>query len=153
MGRSQSSQGHFPPPLSGHKTRNIPGALHISYKIKCPPGYLIRDKELFYHPQVPFDTMVKGGDITVELPEGKKISITIEPFTPSGKVFRIKGKGLPVASVNYDFMGKRYLDVALGDFYIVPHVYVPQSLNEQQEKMMHSAAETGLFENETKPLK
>lgn len=150
MGRSQSSQGHFPPPLSGRTTRNIPGALHIKYKIKCPPDYIIRDKELFCQPKVPFDTMVKGGDISVELPEGKKISITLQPFTPSGKVLRIKGKGLPVASVKYDFMGHRYLEVALGDFYISPHVYIPTSLTEEQENAMKLAAESGLFTDATK---
>ncbi len=43
---------------------------------------------------LPLETAVIGGKVTAETFEGK-ISLTIPPGTDSGKMFRIKGKGLP----------------------------------------------------------
>ena len=93
--------------------------------------------------------MVSGGKIAVELPDGKKSALTLKPHTQSGKKFRMKSKGLPVAKVGHDFMGRRYTQVSMGDFYVVPQVLVPKELTQEQIQAMDSAAKAGLF-GETK---
>ena len=150
MIHTQASAGNFPPPIQGIKTRNIPGKLIIKYKIITPPDYEVVGQDIYHYPRLPFDLMVNGGKATVELPSGKKSSLTIKPHTPSGKKFRMKFQGLPFLKIKQDFQMRRYSETISGDFYVVPHVFVPESLTEVQIQAMEDAAGTGLFRDETK---
>ena len=44
---------------------------------------------------VPLLAMVLGGEVEVPMITGKKVALKLPPETENGKVFRLKGKGMP----------------------------------------------------------
>lgn len=72
-------------------------------------------------------TMLLGGEVRIGLLDGKKITLSIPPDTPNGKVFRLTGQGMP----NLRNPGVR------GDLYIIAETVLPAPL---------SATERDLFE-------
>ena len=71
----------------GHK-----GDLYVAIKV-IPNNLFERDgRDLYFEAPIPFETAVLGGTINVPSLESK-ISLKIPPYTQTGKIFRIKGKG------------------------------------------------------------
>ena len=75
-----------------------PGALAgdalLTLVIRQGGKYEIRGVDLRLEVDLPLETAVKGGKVAVETMDGK-ISLTVPAWTTSGKIFRLKGKGLP----------------------------------------------------------
>ncbi|MGI9400867.1 MAG: DnaJ C-terminal domain-containing protein [Rhizobiaceae bacterium] len=71
-----------------------PGDALVTVKFKPHPKYVIEGNDLRQSCDLPLPTAVLGGKFAVETLDGK-ISLTIPPWTNSGKVFRLKGWGLP----------------------------------------------------------
>ena len=63
----------------------------------------------------------------IELPnlKGSKFKVKIEPGTPSGKILRLKGRGIP------EFNG-----ISNGDILIKVNISIPTNLNEEQIKAL-----------------
>ena len=70
-----------------------------------------------------YDTML-GGKISVPTMKGK-ILFPIAAETPNGKVFRIKGKGMPIYNQTNKF----------GDLYIKIEVELPQNLSQKEKEL------------------
>ncbi len=84
---------------------------------------LLRDEnDLIYNLMLDLPTAVLGGAVEVPTLDGKA-RIKIEPGTQPGKIFRLRGKGLP--SVN------RY---GVGDLIVNVTVYIPESLSNDEKK-------------------
>ncbi len=77
---------------------------------------------IHYDLYVNFSEAVLGASKEVETVTGK-VKIKIEPGTQSGKILRLKGKGLPSI--------ERY---GIGDFLIHINVWTPQELNKEQKQ-------------------
>ena len=75
---------------SGRKS----GDVLVSVSIKPHAKYQLKGSDLKMDLTVPLKTAVLGGKIAVETEDGK-LSLNIPVGTSSGKVFRLKGKGLP----------------------------------------------------------
>jgi DnaJ-class molecular chaperone len=73
---------------------SLPGDALITLVIKQSGKFEIRGVDLRTEVELPLKTAVNGGKIAVETLDGK-ISLGVPPWTTSGKVFRLKGKGLP----------------------------------------------------------
>ena len=71
-----------------------PGDALITLVIRQGGKFEIRGTDLRVETDLPLETAVKGGKISVETLDGK-ISLGVPKWTTSGKVFRLKGKGLP----------------------------------------------------------
>lgn len=71
-----------------------PGAALITLVIKDDPVFTREGANLRTTVDVPLKTAVLGGKIAVQTVDGK-LSLNIPSGTGSGKVFRLKGKGLP----------------------------------------------------------
>ncbi len=99
----------------------IPGDLIISIgEIKHP--YLVRDgKNLLYSHYISFPEAALGTYIEIPTIEGKA-RIKIQPGTQSGKVLRLKGKGLP--SLN---------SYGRGDLLVNINVWTPKSLTREEK--------------------
>jgi molecular chaperone DnaJ len=63
-----------------------------------------------------------------------KAKIKVEPGTQSGKVLRLKGKGLP------DING-----YGTGDLLVYINVWTPQKLTKEEERMMETLAKSSNF--------
>ena len=92
---------------------------------EIPHDELTRDGEnVHYDMYVSFPDAVLGN--SVEIPTiGGKAKIKVEPGVQSGKILRLKGKGLP----RIEGYGK-------GDLLVHINVWTPKSLNSEQKKMM-----------------
>jgi molecular chaperone DnaJ len=88
---------------------------------------------LFYDSYVNFVDAALGTSIEVPLVEGKA-KIKVEPGTQSGKVLRLKGKGLP--DVN---------SYGTGDLLVNINVWTPQNLSPEEKKTLEGLRESKNF--------
>jgi len=85
---------------------------------------LIRDgTDLFYNLFLTIPEAILGGSIEVPSLEGK-LKIKIDPGTQPGKIFRLRGKGLP--EVN---------SYGRGDLLVNINVWIPKNLNKEDKKL------------------
>ncbi|QNM86475.1 molecular chaperone DnaJ [Polaribacter pectinis] len=88
---------------------------------------------IHYDLYVNFSEAVLGVSKEVETVTGK-VKIKIEPGTQSGKILRLKGKGLPSI--------ERY---GTGDFLIHINVWTPQELNKEQKQFFEKMSDNENF--------
>ena len=92
---------------------------------------LLRDEnDLIYNLLLSVPTATLGGQVEVPTVNGKA-KVTIAPGTQPGKVLRLRGKGLP--SVN---------GYGTGDLLINIGVYIPETLDKHEKKIMEELAES-----------
>jgi molecular chaperone DnaJ len=95
---------------------------------------LIRDEnDLIYSLYVSIPQAALGASVEVPTVNGKA-KINIEPGTQSGKVLRLRGKGLP------DING-----YGTGDLLVYINLWTPQKLSKEEEKMMESLTKSENF--------
>lgn len=113
-------------------SNSVPGDLLVVIQ-EIEHDYLKREgSNVHYQLFISIPEAVMGVSKEIETVSGK-VKIKIEPGTQSGKVFRLKGKGIP----NLDSYGN-------GDMLVHVNVWTPQHLNKEQkqffEKMMQDEA-------------
>jgi molecular chaperone DnaJ len=89
---------------------------------------------LLYDLYLNFADAALGTDVEIETITGK-VKIKIEPGTQSGKVLRLKGKGIP----NIQGYGK-------GDFLIYVNVWTPQKLSKDEKSILEGLKEAENFQ-------
>ncbi|MDO5446610.1 MAG: molecular chaperone DnaJ [Prevotellaceae bacterium] len=95
-----------------------------------PDKELIRDgNDVIYNLILDFPTAALGGTAEVPVIGGGKVRIKIAPGTQSGKALRLRGKGFP--TVNQYGYGSM-----TGDEIVNITVYVPESLNDDEKKIL-----------------
>lgn len=95
---------------------------------------LVRDgNNLIYEKYISFPQAALGCQIEVPTLEGKA-RITLEAGTQSGKVLRLKSKGLP----NIERYGK-------GDLLVNVNVWTPQNLSKEEKEMMENLMKSENF--------
>ncbi len=83
-----------------------------------------QDANLYYNAFITFSQAALGASI--EIPTlGGKVKIKIEPGTPSGRVVRLRGKGLPVVN-----------GYGRGDLLVSLNVWVPKDLTKEEKKLL-----------------
>lgn len=95
--------------VPGHTT----GDALVALKIRSNSKFLREGVDLRHDTPVDLEVAVMGGKITVETLDGK-LSMKIPAGTNSGKVFRLKGKGLPKKAGGF------------GDLLVVPQIQLPE---------------------------
>jgi len=108
-----------------------PGDLYIKVKILPHPRFQRDGDDLRTTVDVDLYTAVLGGEVEVPTLDGKKVKIKIPPGTQNGKVFRVRGKGMP----KYRRPGE------YGDLYIKVNVKIPQNLTPQQKELFEKLRE------------
>ena len=71
-----------------------PGDILLTLVFKPHAEYRVEGTDLRSEATVPLETAILGGNCSVNTLDGK-VSLKIPPWTNSGKVFRIPGRGLP----------------------------------------------------------
>ena len=95
---------------------------------------LIRDEnDLIYNLLISFPVAALGGTIEVPTIDGKA-KVKIDPGTQSGKILRLRNKGLP--SVN------RY---GTGDLLVNVNIYVPENLTQDEKNSLSALGEKENF--------
>jgi len=106
-----------------------PGDLYITYHIALPPEFKAEGENLYVDTYVDVPTAVLGGKVAVKTPEGTQVKITIPNGTSSGKVFRLRGKGL------FKKEGSR------GDLYTTIQIKVPKNLTAEEKELYEKLRE------------
>jgi len=112
----------------------VPGDLIIIIE-EVPHPHLMRDGiNLLYEHHISFPEAALGTSIDVPTIEGKA-RIKIEPGTQSGKVLRLKGKGLTELNASYT-----------GDLLVNINVWVPKTLSREEKAMLETLQTSKNFE-------
>ena len=123
----------------GGKGNEAPGKNSISGDLlvlieEIPHETLKREgSNIHYDLYINFSEAVLGTSKEVETVTGK-VKIKIEAGTQSGKILRLKGKGLP----SIEHYGS-------GDFLIHTNVWTPQELNKEQKQFFEKMQQDGNF--------
>jgi curved DNA-binding protein len=96
-----------------------PGDLFLIVRLAPHPRYDRRGNDLYIKVPVPVTTAVLGGEITVPTLAGTVLRLRIPEMTAGGRVFRMKGHGMPVA---------RSTDER-GDLYATVEIVLPTTLS------------------------
>ncbi|XBC38316.1 MAG: molecular chaperone DnaJ [Buchnera aphidicola (Floraphis choui)] len=115
----------------------ISGDLYVQITVKKHPIFEREENNLYCEVPINFSTAALGGEIEVPTLDGK-IKLKIPSETQSGKLFRIKNKGV-----------KSIRDRNQGDLLCRVIVETPVNLNEQQKFLLHKLGESfGGFKGE-----
>lgn len=116
------------------KHNGIPGDLLILIEEEPNKDLIRDDDDLIYNLLLSFPTAALGGSVEIPTVDGK-VKVKIEAGTQPGKVLRIRGKGLP--SVN---------GYGTGDLLVNISIYVPETLNKEEKKMLEKMEGSENFE-------
>lgn len=110
----------------------VPGDLIVLVEEVEHDVFERQDANLYYNAFITFSEAALGASI--EIPTlGGKVKIKVDAGTPSGRVVRLRGKGLPVVN-----------GYGRGDLLVSLNVWVPKTLNKEEKKMLE---ELGLHDN------
>ncbi|MBC9913442.1 DnaJ C-terminal domain-containing protein [Chitinophaga varians] len=107
-----------------------PGDLLITIQLGAHPQYELKGQDIHTEVPLPLYTAILGGKLNVPTP-ATTLSMNIPAGTDSGKVFRLKGKGMPA----YDHKG------AAGDLYIKAVVHIPKNLSEKEKELFQQLSQ------------
>lgn len=107
----------------------LPGDLYISISIDPHPQFTRRDDDIILEVPISFPQAVLGAEIVIPTLEGKE-TIRIPRGTQSGRVFHLRGKGIP----HLNSSGR-------GDMHVVVNVEIPSHLTAEQEELIKRLAE------------
>jgi DnaJ-class molecular chaperone len=99
-----------------------PGDLFLIVRLAPHPRYDRRGNDLYIKVPVPVTTAVLGGEITVPTLAGTVLRLRIPEMTNAGRVFRMKGHGMPVARAT-DERGDLYATVDI----VLPAALTPET--------------------------
>lgn len=117
----------------------VPGDLIIQIEEIPHETFERQDSNLYYNAFVTYAEAAMGASIEIPTLTGK-VKVKIEQGTPSGKVLRLKGKGLP------DING-----YGRGDLLVCVNVWVPKSLTKEEKELLTKLSEMPNFKpNPTK---
>ncbi|MBQ9473978.1 MAG: molecular chaperone DnaJ [Bacteroidales bacterium] len=117
----------------------VPGDLIIVVEELPHDNFERQEENLFYNAFITFPEAALGTTLEVPTLSGK-VKVKIEQGTPSGKVLRLKGKGLPALN-----------SYGRGDLLVCVNVWVPKSVNREEREMLQKLQQSeNLKPNPTK---
>jgi DnaJ-class molecular chaperone len=99
--------------------RGTAGDLYVTVRIYPHPKFERRGADLHVKVLVPLTTAVLGGEVTVPSISGSTLRLKVPELTASGRVFRLRGHGMPVG-VKQD---------ERGDLYATTEIAIPAQLS------------------------
>jgi len=146
MKRSVKMDISIPPGVADGETLKVSGAgeagkqgssagdLFLNIHIKPHAVFQRKGNDLWNRVEVSFPQAVMGTKLDVPMIDGS-IKLTVPAGTPSGKILRIKGKGMPVVG------GRGRTVVSRGDSYVTIVVRVPQKISKKGQELLEDLEE------------
>jgi molecular chaperone DnaJ len=113
-----------------------PGNLFVALSVKPHEYFKRQGTDILYEMPVSFAEATMGAEVEVPTLDGKEM-LKIPAGTQSGRVFRLKGKGVPVVHSS-----------TRGDELITVKVVTPQTLTGRQKELLREFAEIERQQNE-----
>lgn len=104
------------------------GDLYVRVGVKPHPIFNRQGNDIYCDLLIPFTVAALGGEIEVPTLDGK-VRLKIPPGTPSGKILRLREKGMPLVH-----HGGR------GDQFVRIEIEVPARLNEREKSLLQELA-------------
>ena len=114
--------------MRGAKGSKQSGDLILIVHVSPHPVYVRKDNDLFMNLPITFPEAVLGAEVSIPTFYGERIKVKVNPGTQSGKVLRIKGKGIDES-------------YGIGDLFIKIEILVPQQLDSKAIKALEKFAE------------
>jgi curved DNA-binding protein len=105
------------------------GDLFLVVRVTPSPVFAREGSELRVKVPVPLTTAVLGGEIQVPTPKGGRLALKIPPETQNGRVFRLRGQGMPKLGGS-----------DRGDMLAEVQVQLPQALTPRQRELFAELA-------------
>jgi curved DNA-binding protein len=105
------------------------GDLYLEVNVLPNPRFERRGADLHGQARVPLTTSLLGGEAPVPTLTGR-VMLRIPPETEDGRVFRLRGQGMPVLSSP----GTR------GDLLVEVHLDIPRNLTEREKELIQQLA-------------
>lgn len=115
---------------SSTTTEGPKGDLLLTIKVDIPEGYERKGNNIYYDHPIDLYTAVLGGETVVNTFAGKA-KLNIPAGTSSGKLFRLKGMGMP----EFKNTSRK------GDLLVRIQVQVPENLSDEEKKLFKELAE------------
>ncbi|MBN1783652.1 MAG: molecular chaperone DnaJ [Alphaproteobacteria bacterium] len=103
------------------------GDLFIEVHIEPHKTFERDGPDLFANVKIPFTTAIVGGEIELEMLDGKKGSIKVPKGTQPNTQIRLRSKGMPVVNSSLK-----------GDLYVTIEVDIPKKINDDQLKALEA---------------
>ncbi len=107
-----------------------PGDLYLVVRLLPHARFERRGQDLHTKVGLPIPTAVLGGEVSVPTLAGSSLRLRVPPHTPSGRVFRLRGHGMPT-------VGK---PDERGDLYATAEIEVPTSLTADERQHYEALA-------------
>jgi DnaJ-class molecular chaperone len=101
------------------------GDLFLEVHILPHARFERRGQDLYTHVPIPVTTAVLGGEVTVSTLSGSTLRLKVPEMTQGGRVFRLRGHGMPVVGRPDD----------RGDLYATADVQIPAQLTDEERKL------------------
>jgi molecular chaperone DnaJ len=124
--RSVRGAGARPPPIGGQP--GTPGDLHVRIRIEPHPLFSREGADVKVTIPISFPEAVLGTQVDVPTLDGR-VKMKVPPGTQSGKMFRLRGKGIEV----FGGAGK-------GDELVTVVVEVPEQITKKQRQLIEELA-------------
>jgi curved DNA-binding protein len=100
------------------------GDLYLVVTVLPHPRFERRGQDLYTRVAAPVTTAVLGGEAEVTALSGGRLRLKVPPLTSAGRVFRLKGHGLPTPGRPDE----------RGDLYVTVDVQIPSQLSDEERK-------------------
>lgn len=105
------------------------GDLYVQISIEPHPIFEREESELFCEVPLSYTAAVLGGELTIPTLEGES-KLKIPAGTDSGKIFKLKGKGVPVLGSN-----------RRGDLHVRVKIHIPKKVGEKHKEILQKLQE------------
>ena len=106
------------------------GDIYLVVTVALDPRFERRGDDLHTQVRAPLETLLLGGEVRVPTPDGRTLALSIPSGTQDGRVFRLRGQGMPrlgAASVR-------------GDLHAEVHARLPERLSRHQRELIEEFA-------------
>jgi curved DNA-binding protein len=104
------------------------GDLYLVIEVAPDARFERRGDDLFSDVDVPFTVAALGGEARVPTPEGA-VALKLPPRTQAGRVFRIKGKGMPILGGS-----------GRGDLMARVRIVLPEAMSDKELELVREIA-------------
>ncbi|MEA2642713.1 MAG: curved DNA-binding protein, partial [Chloroflexota bacterium] len=106
------------------------GDLYLVISVRPDPRFKRHGDDLHYRLGVPMTTMLLGGEARVPTPDGRTLALTIPAGTQDGRVFFLRGQGMPRLNLPDQY----------GDLHVEVHARLPERLSPRQRELIEELA-------------
>jgi curved DNA-binding protein len=109
------------------------GDIYLVVTVAPDPRFERRGDDLHTEVRAPLEALLLGGEARVPTPDGRTLALSIQAGTQDGRVFRLRGQGMPrLGSTN-----------ARGDLHAEVHARLPERLTKRQRELIEEFARSG----------